>query len=103
MPNIINISASKSIDISAIGYDRFNNTVSGLNFTWASNVGKVSGQTFTAQDGAGVTGNISATSGSVTGKNVVNIAPADYAWTIILVVVVAIIAGVGYVLWRRRS
>ena len=103
MPSIVNISAGKSIDISAIGYDMFNNTISGLNFTWTSNVGKVSGQTFTAQDGPGVNGYIFATSGSVTGKNVVNIAPYDYAWIIIVVVVLAIIAGVGFVLWRRRS
>ena len=103
VPNIVNISASKSIDISAIGYDRFNNTISGLNFTWTSDVGKVSGKTFTAQDGPGVTGYINATSGSVTGKSVVNIAPYDYAWIIIVVVVLVIIAGAGFILWRRRG
>jgi hypothetical protein len=101
-PNVANVSAGKGMNVSAVGYDQFNNSISGLNFTWASNVGRISGVTFTAQDGAGVTGFVSARSGSVIGYNVVNIPSADNTWIIIPIVAIAIVAAAGYVLWRRK-
>ena len=97
------MSAGKTVNVSAVGYDQFNNSISGLNYTWASNVGKVSGGTFTAQSGAGVSGFVSARSGSVIGYNVVNIPSADNTWIVILIGAIAIVAAAGYVLWRRKS
>ncbi len=103
-PNNVNISAGESTNVSAIGYDQYNNPISGLNFTWTTNIGKIDGHTFTAQDTAGVTGYVSASSGLVTGYNVVNILAPDNTWIMILIVVIAIVGGgLGYFLWRRRG
>jgi hypothetical protein len=96
-PNIANISSGESFGISAVGYDAYNNTVPGLNFTWTTNVGKISGLTFTAQEGKAGTGYISATVGSVTGYDVVNIRSADHTMVTLVILVALIAVYVGYV------
>jgi len=64
--------AGASIQFSAAGYDKYNNTISGLVFQWNTTVGTItSNGSFTAQNTAGVTGFVNATVGSVTGTSTV--------------------------------
>jgi hypothetical protein len=93
------------MDLTAVGYDQYNNPISGLTFIWATNVGRLNGQTFTAQNATGVSGFVSATSGVVTGYNLMNIPSlgADYTWAVLLVLTLAIVGVAGYAVWRRKG
>jgi parallel beta-helix repeat protein len=104
-PGISNVSAGKSVELTAVGYDQYENPISGMTFTWATNVGRMNGQTFTAQNATGVTGFVSATFGAVTGYNVVNIPSpgADYTWMVLLALIVAMVGVAGYAIWRRNN
>lgn len=104
-PGIANVSAGKSVDMTAVGYDQYNNPISGLTFTWATNVGRMSDHTFTAQNATGVSGFVSASFGAVIGYNVVRIPSpgADYTWVVLLALVVAMVGVAGYAIWRRNQ
>jgi hypothetical protein len=104
-PGVVNVSAGNSVSMSATGYDQYNNSISGLTFTWRTNVGGMDGRTFTAQKATGVTGFVSATSGLVTGYGVVNVLQpaADLTWVIIMAFIVTIVGIAGIAMWRRKE
>ena len=91
--------------MSAVGYDQYDNPISGLAFNWTTNIGSMNGQVFTAQKGAGETGFVSAASGLVIGYTIVNVQSpgVDYAWAILLVSALAIVSVAGYAMWRRKK
>jgi parallel beta-helix repeat protein len=75
-PATANVVANANQVFTAAGYDALNNLITGLSFTWSTNVGMMmSGNTFMAQTTAGVTGYVRATSGLVSGDAIVTIVP----------------------------
>jgi hypothetical protein len=70
-PALIYISAGKQQVFTAVGVDKFGNTVT-INPIWKTNVGIMEGANFTSQVQSG-TGYVNATVGNITGSAVVNI------------------------------
>ncbi len=62
--SLVNTVASSQRQFSAVGRDVYNNSISGLTFTWSTNIGNVSGSgLFKAQSGSGGLGYVNASSG----------------------------------------
>ncbi|OPY33711.1 MAG: multicopper oxidase [Methanomassiliicoccales archaeon PtaU1.Bin124] len=74
-PSSTDVAAGMVLNLTAVGYDKFNNVVDGLMFTWTTNVGTMNGSVLTAQKMAGVTGWAKATSGVVNGTSAIKIVP----------------------------
>jgi parallel beta-helix repeat protein len=75
-PSSANVAAGATQGFSAVAYDQYNAVVTGVVFTWSTNVGAMSGSTLTAQNTAGVGGYVQAASGAVTADAWVNVIPA---------------------------
>jgi parallel beta-helix repeat protein len=75
-PATLNAFIGMQYQFTAIGKDVFNNTITGLNFVWTTNVGTVNGTgLFTAQNTPGPTGFVNATVGGKIGTANVTIIP----------------------------
>jgi hypothetical protein len=74
-PATVNVIAGESLNFTAVGYDRYNNEISGLTFTWTTDVGTMTASSLSAQTTAGVTGFVRATSGLVSGDASVTVVP----------------------------
>jgi parallel beta-helix repeat protein len=79
-PATVNVVAGASQAFSAAGFDQYGNAISGIAFTWATNVGTMSGSVLTAQTISGITGHVTATSSAVVGTSLVTIlsGPLDH-------------------------
>jgi hypothetical protein len=75
MAATIDVVAGTVQNFSAVGYDRYNNAIPGVTFTWTTNVGTMAGNHLTAQT-TGTTGRVRATSGFVFGDSSVTVVPA---------------------------
>jgi parallel beta-helix repeat protein len=74
-PAKVNVTAGGTQNFSAVGYDQYNNTVTGLSFVWTTMVGTMNGSILTAQNTPGITCWVHATSGVVFGEAMVTIVP----------------------------
>jgi hypothetical protein len=103
-PAAASVVAGKDQNFTAVGYDQYNNSISGLTFTWTTNVGRMRGLTFTAQNESGVTGYVRVTSGLVSGEALVTIAspPLDLPLVILAASIIALIAIAAVLFVRRR-
>jgi len=99
-PNTVSVVAGNIQNYTAVGYDQYNNAISGLTFTWTTNVGKMTGVAFKAQNESGVTGYVKATSGLVSGYASVTIAapPSDLG-TIIIDAMIGVLVAVAVILF----
>ena len=102
-PGTAHLDAGKGMNFSAVGYDQYNNTISGLTFAWKTNVGKMNGHTFTAMNATtDASGYVSASLGYVIGFSTVSVkAPPDYTLLIIATGIGVIVVAAAVVLWRR--
>lgn len=71
----INVTAGTFLNFTAMGYDQYGNQIPGLEFTWTTNIGTMTGNMFRAQNESGVTGYVRATSGLVSGEASVSVVP----------------------------
>ena len=77
MPGPISVYVGGTQQFTATAYDQFNNPISGVGFTWTTDMGSVdAGGLFTAQTGPG-SGNVTATNGSIVGSAAVDVIVAD--------------------------
>jgi parallel beta-helix repeat protein len=75
-PSVVNVSAGDALNLSAAGYDQYNNNIPGLSFNWSTSVGTMTNNSLKAQTLAGVVGYVRVTIGLVTGDAMVTIVPA---------------------------
>jgi parallel beta-helix repeat protein len=92
-PSVVNVIAGTTQSFSAVGYDQYNNTISGLTITWTTDVGAMTGTTLTAQIASGVSGYVRATSGAVFGSSSVSIVPATLNHIVISPITLIAVAG----------
>jgi hypothetical protein len=76
-PDTSNVAAGATKGFAAAGYDLYGNGISGLVFSWTTDVGGMTGSTLTAQTVSGVSGYVRASSGPVSGYASVAITPAN--------------------------
>jgi parallel beta-helix repeat protein len=74
-PSVVDVVAGATQDFTAVGYDQYSNAITGLTFTWTTNVGTMTGPTLTAQTAAGAFGYVQAKSGLVSGIASVTVVP----------------------------
>ncbi len=107
---MIDVVAGSTESFTAIGYDQYENAVPDLDFTWATNVGIMTGSMLTAQNASDVTGYVRATSGQVYGDASVTIVPAPhevsktyaYGMSALAAGIIAMIV-IALILLRRRG
>jgi parallel beta-helix repeat protein len=75
-PGVANVVAGTTRSFTAVGYDQYDNAISGLTIVWTTNVGAMTGGTLTGQTVAGATGYVRASSGVVFGDSAVTVVPA---------------------------
>jgi parallel beta-helix repeat protein len=76
-PDDIEVVAGATQSFSATGYDQFGNEVSGVTFSWTTDVGTVDDGLLEAQTAAVASGYVRATSGVVAGQASVTVVPGD--------------------------
>jgi len=103
-PDSSDLRNGKMMEFMAVGYDQYNNSISGLVFIWDTNVGSMNGSVLKAMDKGEKSGFVSASSGLVTGFSTVKVSPPPTNWSLILGIpalfVIILVAAI--VIWRRR-
>jgi len=94
LPIALTAIAGKGTQFTATGKDAFNNTISGLTFTWTTTVGTItSGGLYTAQTTAGASGYINASIGLVKGSAGVTIVPDQLTHIAVTAATIDVVAG----------
>ena len=102
-PNPTNVTVKSQALFSAIGYDQYENSISGLTFIWRTNVGRMNGSSLIAQNETG-TGFVIASSGNVEGYASVGITPAPFDWLPIILIAGIILVAIAVVsIWWIRK
>jgi parallel beta-helix repeat protein len=102
-PDPSNVTVRSQAVFTAIGYDQYDNPISGLSFVWTTDVGRMSGSTLTAQNNTG-TGFVSAASGNVIGYASVTIVLGPFDWMpIILTVGLTLAALAAITVWWYKK
>ncbi|MCK4266856.1 MAG: hypothetical protein KAX31_06215, partial [Thermoplasmata archaeon] len=75
VPNSVSVAVGDTLSFTAIGLDEFNNVISGVTFTWTTDVGSIDNTgMFIAQTTPAV-GVVTATNGTINGSATVNVVP----------------------------
>ena len=73
-PGTVDVAAGATQSFTALGYDQYNNVITGVSFVWSTSIGTMTGSTLTAQTTSG-TGYVRATYSSVSGDATVTVVP----------------------------
>ena len=78
-PDPADVGAGESQQFAATGYDIYDNPISGLTFTWTTNVGVVNSTGYLTAQTSPTSGMVTATVGLITGQATVNVVPGAVA------------------------